>query len=732
MDFNAPAGTNLFDTAKVVGKATPRVDGPLKVTGTAPYAYERHDVTEGQLVGYPVLATIAEGRITGMAVEAAKAAPGVVDVITALDVGEMPKPSELNAAPLFGGARIAHYHQAIGVVVADSFEQARAAAALVQVDYDAEEGNYDLETVWARVREDRSDPVSRVGDFETAFEAAAVQLDAEYRTPPHSHAMMEPPATIARWEDGKLHIWTSNQMIEWARAALAKTFGLDEGDVVATSPYIGGGFGAKLMLRADAILAAQAARRLGRPVKVAMPRPMVMNNTSNRAATIQRIRIGAGEDGRITAIAHEAISYTQPGGSGENATAQTQSFYAGENRLIVNHLAEMQLPEANAMRAPGEASGLMALEIAMDEMAEKLGMDPVEFRAVNDTQVDPEDPSKPYSDRHFVECLREGAAAFGWDSRNTTPGGMRDGQWLIGHGMAGAYRGGPAMASGARLRLQPSGRLIVETAMTDIGTGSYTILAQTAAECLGLEVADVEVRLGDSRFPASAGSGGQWGAASSTAGVYAAAVALRAEIAQRLGVNQPDALTFEGGQVVSGDNTTALSAVAAEGEIVAEDSISFGDFRSEHVVSTFAAHFVELAVHAGTGEIRLRRMLAACDAGRILNPTTARSQVIGGMVMGVGAAMMEDLAIDTGRGFFPAHDLAGYEVPVHMDIPAQEVIFLDTADAVSTPLKAKGVGELGLCGVAAAVANAVYNATGVRVRSYPMTLDKYISDLPEV
>ena len=728
MQFNTPAGQNLFDDAKVVGKPTTRIDGPLKVTGTAPYAYERHDVTDQQLVGYPVLATIAKGRITSMDTDTAKAMPGVVDVITAPEVGEMPSPSDMNVAPLFGGKEIAQYHQAIAVVVAETFEQARAAAAKVQTEYEVDEiGSLDLQAAWENVMDDRSD-ATRVGDFEAAFESAPVTIDKTYTTPSHSHAMMEPPASIAQWDDGKLTVWTSNQMIEWAQAALAKTFELDAEDVRVDSPYIGGGFGVKLFVRSDAILAAQAARRVGQAVKVAMPRPMVMNNTAHRASTIQRIRIGATRDGQITAIAHEAISHAMEGGSGENAIGQTRQFYAGDNRLIKMHLATMALPEENAMRAPGEAAGLMALEIAMDEMAEELGMDPVAFRVMNDTQVDPEDPDKPFSERNFVECLERGADAFGWADRNTAPGATRDGDWLIGHGLAGAYRGGPAMASGARIRLTPQGQVIVETAMTDIGTGSYTILAQTAAEVLGVTAEDVEVRLGDSSYPDSAGSGGQWGAASSTAGVYAAAVAMRQAIADHLGKDVED-LSFENASVRTTDKQIPLAGLS-DTEIVAEDSIEFGDFRSEQVVSTFGAHFVEVGVNAYTGETRLRRMLAVCDAGRILNPITARSQVIGGMVMGVGAALMEDAAIDTARGFFPAHDLAGYEVPVHADIPAQEVIFLDTLDAASTPLKAKGVGELGLCGVAAAVANAVYNATGVRVRDYPVTLDRFIDRLP--
>ncbi|ANT62506.1 xanthine dehydrogenase [Salipiger sp. CCB-MM3] len=732
MKFDQPAGKNIFDNARYVGRPATRIDGPLKVSGRAPYAYERHDVAEGQLVGYPVVSTIAQGRITKMDTAAAEAAPGVVGVVTTLDVGEMPTPSGMHTAPLFGGAEIWHYHQAIAVVVAESFEQARAAAALVKVDYEVTKGSFDLEAVWQQKKGDSSDPVSRVGDFEAAFEAADVTLEQEYRTPSHSHAMMEPHASIAEWQDGKLTVWTSNQMIEWDRQSLATTLEMDADDIRVDSPYIGGGFGAKLFLRADAVMAVLAARKLQKPVKVMLPRPIVMNNTTHRASTIQRIRIGAEASGKITAIAHEAISHTLPGGSGEDAVDQTRKFYAGDNRLIVKHLAEMHLPEANAMRAPGEASGLMALEIAMDEMAEKLGMDPVEFRAMNDTQVDPEDPEKSFSDRHFVECLREGAKAFDWDQRNTAPGATRDGQWLIGHGVAGAYRGGPVMKSGARLRLQDTGRIIVETDMTDIGTGSYTILAQTVAETMGVDLDAVDVRLGDSAFPVSAGSGGQWGAASATAGAYAACLALREQIAGKLKVNDADTLSFAGGSVSTGETEVTLASLASDGELVAEDSMEFGGTRDEHVVSTFAAHFVELGVHVGTGEIRLRRMLAACDAGRILNPITARSQVIGGMVMGVGAAMMEDMAIDTGRGYFPAHDLAGYEVPVHMDIPAQEVLFLDTLDEIASPLKAKGVGELGLCGVAAAVANAVYNATGVRVRDYPMTLDKYLDHLPAV
>ncbi|TQU33720.1 xanthine dehydrogenase family protein molybdopterin-binding subunit, partial [Xanthomonas perforans] len=489
--------------------------------------------------------------------------------------------------------------------------------------------------------------------------------------------------------------------------------------------------GGKLFLRADVVLASLAARQVGRPVKVMLPRPLIANNTTHRPATVQRIRLGAGRDGKLTAIAHESWSGDLPDGSPENAAAQTQLLYAGANRLITTRLAVLDLPEGNAMRAPGEAPGLMALEIAMDEMAEKLDMDPVKFRIVNDTQVDPENPQRPFSQRQLVKCLEDGAKRFEWSKRKARPGSTRDGRWLVGMGVAAAFRNAPVTTSGARMRLEQGGRLVVETDMTDIGTGSYTIIAQTAAEMLGVPLNWVDVRLGDSSFPASAGSGGQWGANSSTAGVYAAAVKLREAVARQLGLD-PAAAKFADGYVRAGGKRIALGDAVASGALVVEDKIEFGDLSKTHQLSTFGAHFIEVGVDVATAEVRIRRMLAVCAAGRILNPKSARSQVIGGMTMGAGAALMEELAVDKRLGFFVNHDLAGYEVPVHADIPHQDVVFLEESDPLSSPMKAKGVGELGICGVAAAIANAVYNATGVRVRDYPVTLDKLLPHLPEM
>ncbi|NJR77835.1 aldehyde oxidoreductase molybdenum-binding subunit PaoC [Sphingomonas corticis] len=732
MKFDTPAGTNPIDRLTVVGKPTDRIDGPKKTTGTAPYAYERHDVAANPAYGYVLGAGIAKGRIASMDLAAARAAPGVLAIVTHENAGKLGK-GDMNTARLLGGPAIDHYHQAIAIVVADTFEQARHAAGLIRVDYARAKGRFDLDEQLraAPLKGDSSGegsaapPIERVGDFDRAFAAAPVTLDQRYTTPDHSHAMMEPHATIAAWEGDKLTVWTSNQMIAWAVGDLAKTLLIPKENIRVDSPFVGGGFGGKLFLRADVVMAALAAREAKRAVKVALQRPLIANNTTHRPATAQRIRLGCAKDGTITAIAHESGSGDLPGGGPETATSQTKLLYAGANRLTAMRLAVLDLPEGNAMRAPGEAPGMMALEMAIDEMAEKLGMDPVAFRVKNDTQVDPAKPERRFSQRRLVECLERGAREFGWDRRSATPARVRDGQWLVGLGVAAAFRNNINMKSAARVRVS-GGRVTVETDMTDIGTGSYTIIAQTAAEMLGVPLSAVDVRLGDSTFPVSSGSGGQWGANSATAGVYAACAKLREAVAAKLGFNSAD-VTFADGQVSAGGRQVPL---AQAGDLSAEDAMEYGDLAKKEQQSTFGAHFVEARVHALTGEIRVERMLAVCAAGRILNPKSARSQVIGAMTMGVGAALMEELAVDKRFGFFVNHDLASYEVPVHADIPYQQVIFLDEVDPTTSPMKAKGVGELGICGVGAAVANAIYNATGVRVRDYPITLEKHLEKLP--
>ncbi|AMM23735.1 aldehyde oxidoreductase molybdenum-binding subunit PaoC [Variovorax sp. PAMC 28711] len=729
MKFDQPATRNPVDRMKVVGKPYDRIDGPLKTSGKAPYAYERYDVVPNQAYGVILGASIAKGRIRRLDTSAARAAPGVIAVVTHENAGTVNKAKAITAK-LMAGPNIDHFDQAVAIVVAATFEQARAAAQLIAVDYDRAEGRFDLAKEKASAVKPKMDGPAdtAVGSFDDAFAKAAVKLDQTYTTPNQSHSAMEPFATIASWEGGKLTVWTSNQMIAWARRDLSEVLGVEPANIRVVSSYVGGGFGSKLWIRSDAVMAALASRVAGRPVKVALARPQIANNTTHRPATIQRIRLGAGSDGKLTAISHETWSGDLPGGQPETAAMQTRLLYAGANRITSHRLATLDLPEGNAMRAPGEAPGLMALEIAMDELAESLKMDPVALRIANDTQVDPEKPSRAFSQRDFVGCLSIGAQRFGWDQRRATPGQVRDGRWLVGMGMASAFRGNLTMKSGARASIDGKGVVTISTDMTDIGTGSYTIIAQTAAELLGVPLEQVVVRLGDSDFPVSAGSGGQWGGNSSTAGVYAACMKLREAIARKAGLMAGDA-RFDEGKVISGSRSFTLAEVAGRQGITVEDSIEFGDLTKTYAQGTFGAHFAEVGVDSATGEVRVRRMSGAFAAGRILNPKTARSQVIGAMTMGLGAALMEESIVDTRFGYFVNHDLAEYHVPVHADVPKQDVFFMDEVDDKSSPMKAKGVGELGLCGSAAAIANAVYNACGVRVRDYPLTLDKIIRSL---
>jgi len=735
MKFDTPATTNPIDQMKVVGHPADRIDGPRKVTGTATYAYEQHEAAPDAVYGYVIGAAIAKGTIEAIDTRAASRAPGVLAVISADNAGKLDK-GEFYAARALAGPDVDHYHQAVAIVVAQTFEQARSAAQLVRVHYRRGTGVFDLAAAKDGAPPPKPGPYSppaetSVGDFEGAFARAAVKLDAHFTTPDQSHAMMEPHATIAVWKGKKLTLWTSVQQVNWGVRDLAKTLGIAKEDVRIVTPYIGGGFGGKGTILSDAVLAAVAARKVQRPVKVTLQRALMFNNVTHRPATIQRVRIGASRDGKIDAIGHESWSGNIEGGRPEAATAATRLLYAGPHRMTRLRLAHLDLPEGSAMRAPGEAPGMMALEIAMDEMAEKLGQDPVAFRILNDTQVDPEDPKRPFSTRQLVKCLETGAKQFGWSERNARPGSRRDGRWLVGIGMASAIRGAPVTKSAARVRLDHRGIVTVETDMTDIGTGSYTIIAQTAAEMMGVGIDKVRVSLGDSHFPESAGSGGQWGAASSTAGVYAACVKLREAVAKQLELD-PATAEFAGGLVRAGNRSVPLTHAARWRDLVGEDVMEYGDLAKRYAIQTFGAHFVEVGVDAATGEIRVRRMLAVCSAGRIINPKTARSQVIGGMTMGIGAALMEELVVDKRVGFFVNHDLAGYEVPVHADVPHLDAIFLDETDPTIAPLKAKGVGELGISGVAAAIANAVYNATGVRVREYPVTLDKLLDGLPPV
>src|SRR5882757_3424333 len=730
MEMNSPVGSNALDTPGVVGKPLDRVDGPLKVTGAAVYAYEVQQ-QRNTLYGFVVEASIGKGTIKSIDTRAAERAPGVVLVLTHRNAPEQGTGNHHEAHPVLTSPEVSYYGQPVAFVVAETFEQARAAAYLVRVTYDRSPGKYALREGLDRARAPQGAGApadSAVGDFASGFAMAPVQLDVTYTTPLQSHAMMEPHATQATWDGDKLILHTANQMLNQGQAAIARTLNIPPENVRLVSPYIGGGFGAKLWVNADAILAAIAARQLRRPVKTALTRQQVFHVTTHRSDTIQRIRLGTDRDGRILAIGHDVFSGNlRSEQTYEGAALQTRTLYAGANRLTRHRLAPLDIPVASSMRAPGESVGLMALECAMDELAEKLDLDPIELRIRNEPTEDPE-KHIPYSSRHLIPCYQEGARRFGWDKRNPKPGQVRDGRWLVGMGVAAATRGNPLLLSKANVRLDPDGTCTVRMAMTDIGTGTYTILAQIAAEMLGLPTERIRVELGDTNFPQAAGSGGSWGAGSSGSALFEACNALREKLARMAGMD-PATARFADGSIASGEQSRKLTDLVGAG-MDADGEIRPGRNNKDFSQQSYGAHFAEVGVDADTGEVRVRRMLGVFTAGRVLNAKTARSQAIGGMVFGVGAALHEAMTLDPRFGYFVNHDLAEYHVPVHADIPAIDAVFLAELDDKSNPLKSKGIGELGICGAGASIANAIYNACGVRIRDYPITLDKVLSKLP--
>ncbi len=716
----------------VIGKPLDRYEGPLKVSGRATYAYE---YLAGEEVGYGFVVTagIGKGRIRSVDASAAEAEPGVLAVVS----GErIPRAA---AQPMSAGAltidgQVFHYGQPVAVVVATSFEAARHASRLVKVEYEPEDGRYELSRFKDTAQPSDKGvmpPDTERGAFEEAYAAAEVQFDQTYTTPSHHAAAMEPHATTAKWDGDTLTVWTGGQLLETNVKQVANGVGIPVENVRVLSPYIGGGFGSKLGIGPDAILAALGAKAAGRPVKLALTRPNVFQATSRRSETIQRIRIGTTKDGRITAFAHETWVGNSPGnGFFEPAGVSSVFLYAGENRKISHRVAELDVLMTSAVRAPGEAVGMLALENAMDELAERLGLDPVAFRKLNEPEVAPQD-DKPFSSRMLVECMDEGARLFGWDRRPEKPGTKREGEWLIGYGMAAASRANRIVKSSAEVTLEADGRVTVRTSMTDIGTGSYTILQQVAAEMLGVAPEDVTVELGDTRFPASSGSGGSFGANSAGSSVFVACEDLIGILADRLGVDG-DELTLKDGHAIAGNRQIAFSEILAGEAISSVGTIQPGETSQKFKQASYGAHFCEVAVNAVTGETRVRRLLTVAAAGRILNEKTARSQCIGGQIWGIGSALTEELVIDARTGLLVNHDLAEYHVPVNADVPQLEVVFLPERDPHASPLAGKGIGELALAGVGAAITNAIYNACGVRVRDYPMTLDKVLSGLPEL
>ncbi|MFE4722562.1 molybdopterin cofactor-binding domain-containing protein, partial [Streptomyces sp. NPDC056728] len=642
-----------------------------------------------------------------------------------------------------------YYGEPVALAVATTLEQARAAADLVEVEYTGGRGRFNFaeqedEVYIPKVVNAGLPTDTAVGDFDAGFDSAAVKVDQLYTTPYELSMPMEPHACLVEPRDEDLTVYVSCQIVDAARASVAATLRLDPERVHIVTPFVGGGFGSKLGIHSETILAALAARELRQPVKVAMTRQQIFQLVGNRPTTSQRVRLGAEQDGRLSAIAHDVTMHTNPDVEyAEQTAATTRSLYAAPHRLTSHRLAPLDLPPGTDVRAPGEAPGMLAVESAMDELAHAIGMDPVELRILNEPTVDPE-RDVPYSDRHLVDCLREGARRFGWEHRPDTPASVRDGRWLVGYGMSAAIRGHFQGPTAVRVRLEADGTAVVQTDMTDLGTGTYTVLTQVAAEGLGLPPDRVRIELGRSEFPTSWGSGGSWGAASSCNAVHGACMTLREQLLAAArgdtrsplhGLDPEDAV-FSDGNVVVGRASEALSEIVARNHpegFEAEGGTRFmGDDPNytDYSINTYGAHFAEVGVDADTAEIRLRRMLGVFSVGRVLNAKTARSQLIGGMIWGAGAALEEEAVVDLRTGAFVNRDFAQYLVPVHADIPDVEAVILDGYDDKANVLGAKGVGELGICGAGASIANAVFNATGVRVRDFPITIEKVLPGLP--
>ena len=741
----------------MIGKPVNRVDGPAKVTGRATYAYEyQHE--DKQLYGVIVTATIGRGRIREIDLSQAKRSPGLVEIFThenapAQGAPDDPTPSPLpygRARPTLASAKISHYGEAVALVVATTLEQAQAAAQLVRILYVTEPGRFDfaadLERAYAPKELLFGMPTdSAVGNFDAGYGGAPVKVDCHYKTSYCFSQPMETNTCVAVPRGDGLDLYMSTQIVDAARACVATTLKMDPQRIKILSPYVGGGFGSKLAIHSETILAAMAARRLGRPVKVALTRRQIFHDVGVRPTSIQRIRLAAGQDGKLIALGHDATMHTSRQEEFVEASAlATRSLYAAPDRLTRHRLVPLDMLRGEDVRAPGEAPGLLALESAMDELAHALKMDPIELRIRNEPTLDPE-RNVPYSERRVVECLREGARRFKWGRRQQQPGTLRDGRWMVGFGVAAAIRVHPQAPAKARVQLTPDGNCVVYSDMTDIGTGTYTVLAQIASDRLGVPVSQVRVELGRSDLPPSWGSGGSWGASSAGMAVCLACEGLREKLQAtvrgdpksplRLAGDSP--ASFADGRIAVGRTSESLSRLIARNhpkglEAEGEATPMFKDPNfAAYSIHTYGAHFAEVGVDADTGEIRLRQMLGVFAAGRILNAKTARSQMIGGMTFGVGMALLEEAVVDPRSGAFVNGDLAGYLVPVHADIPSIDAVFLDDFDGKANTLGIKGLGELGICGAGAAVGNAVFNATGIRVRDYPITVEKVLPGLPK-
>ncbi len=721
-----------------------RIEGRLKVTGKATYAAEYN--LPGLCYGVLVDSAIAKGRITALNTKAAEAAPGVVTVISHLDRPLVAAWEGDNKAParadnrefrVFYNNEIYYDRQPIALVVADTFERATYAASLVKAQYEKEQSQTNIKTNLAKAV-----PAKRAKDYkrgdDTALLTSPYKIEVEYTTPFQVHVPMEMHAATIVWDGpDKITVYNKTQTVKGAQGDIARLFGLKMENVTVHSPFVGGAFGSSSRIWPEEVAALLGAKKTGKPVKVMLRREETFNMVGYRPASVQKFAIGAQADGTFTAISHEAIgsvsSYEQ---FTERITDPSKALYNCPNVIATYNLVPLDMSTPCYTRGPGETSGSFALESGIDELSYLLKMDPLQLRLKNFADKDPEN-GKPWSSNFLKECYGQGASAFGWKNRKPAPMATRQGDWWIGSGMAGGiYHANRAPAT-ASATLRADGTLLVQTSVSDTGPGSATVMVKIAAETMSIDPHKVEFQWGHSTLPAAPGQYGSITTASTGSGVHDAVIALQEAIKLLLIAKKdsafsnvvPGDILFSDGAIFIKDKSTRLQyadIAKAVGEVevkVTHDSKP-SEEKEAYSSYSYSVHFVEVAVHATTGVVRVTRVVSAVDAGSVINQKTARSQVYGSVAWGIGIALMEEGVVDHRYGRYINNDLANYHVPVNADIPPIDVIFIDKPDTILDPMGAKGLGEVGLIGFTAAIANAVYHATGKRVRDLPITADK--------
>jgi len=739
-------------TTKNIGKPQDRVDGKLKVTGRAMYPGDRR--MENLAYGYLLTSTVAKGSIRAMDTSGAERTRGVLAVYTpfnplklyrGLDSSEGANSGEIQ--PPLQDARILNYGQIIGLVVAESFEQARDAAALVTTQYDEDnpvaswetgmENAFTPEAVGGESATIKilSEGVSSIDD---AIKDSPVVLDATYREPIYHHNPMEPHATTAVWHGDRLTIYDATQGVVAHRLDLAAVLGIDEDMVRVLCPFVGGGFGCKGSMWMFSPLTAAAARALGRSVKTILTREQMFTLVGHRPALIQRLTLGAKPDGTLQAVKHDVRSTVSFSKVFVEAAAHRTSrlLYKSTNIQVSQTLVPWNVGGPTFMRAPGCAPGMFALECAMDELAAKLRIDPIELRIKNNAEVFP-GKNVPWSSKNLVECYQLGAQKFGWSKRNPEPGAIRDGDWLVGMGMASALYPAHRSQASVKVRLQADGTAEVSSATQDLGTGTWTVLAIVGADSLELPIEKIRPELGDSALPHAPTSGGSTSVASVTPAIQRAAESAKRKLIQFVlrdkrspffGMRAEDVVYRDGkieGGGKSADFGSVLTAIG-RGAVEAVEMAEPGEEEQKYAFHSFGAQFCELRVNRWTGEVRLQRITSVMDIGTVVNLKAARSQIIGGIVFGIGMALLEGSVLEEKTGRYGNANFADYLVATNADVPYVDVYFIDKPDTIFNPLGARGIGEIGITGMPAAIANAVYNATGNRVRDFPILPEKLL------